>query len=55
MSSTQGTAGGEKDPRLLTSSAGPLLQAGDDGMGGAHGGETLEFQELETDSTDGTG
>ena len=52
MSSTQGTAGGEKDPRLLTSSAGPLLQ---DGMGGARGGETLEFQELETDSTDGTG
>ncbi|CAI8010328.1 ATP-dependent translocase ABCB1 [Geodia barretti] len=52
MSSTQGTAGGEKDPRLLTSSAGPLLQ---DGMGGARGGETLEFQELETDSTGGTG
>lgn len=56
MASTQTTADGEKDSRLLTSSTGPLLQSdGGGSTGAAQGGETLQFQELEEDSAGGAG
>ena len=52
-SSAQGTDGGEKDPRLLTTSTG-LLGSGEE-EGDVRGGEKLEFQELENDSGSGPG